>query len=184
MSSQDTKEKIIKETVPSEGVSIIGSILAGLILSLLILPFHSFLALILIVPALLSLRGNISGPFIARTSRDLVIGDFNTKNWIQNVLATFTLSILTALLIGICSILLNITLFRLSILPLTYYLFIPLITILITLSISIPISTGLNYIAFLRGLDPNNVVNPVMTAIDDFTTVLAFYLTLLLLGVP
>jgi cation transporter-like permease len=69
---------------------------------------------------------------------------------------------------------------------LTFLLFIaiPVISILFNLAISIPTSTFLNYIAFQFGLNVNNVVNPVMTAIDDFFSVFTFYLTLLLLGVP
>ena len=184
MESQDTKGKIIKETVPSELISIVGDLLAGIILSLFIIHFASFLVLILMVPALLSLRGNLSGPFIARTSRDLVIGAFSRRSWIENVLATYSLSIITAILIGIFSLLLNLVFFRLSILAFPYFILIPVISIMLTLSISIPFSTGLNYIAFKKGLNPNNVVNPVMTAIDDFSTVFCFLLTIILLGVP
>ena len=110
MEVQDSKAKIIKETFPSEAISIIGDILAGIILSVLIIPFDSFLALILIIPALLSLRGNLSGPFIARTSRDLIIGNFTRRTWIENVIATFLLAIITAIIIGFFYILLNILL--------------------------------------------------------------------------
>ena len=180
----DSKGKIIKETFPSEIISIIGDIFAGIILSLLILPFESFLILILMIPALLSLRGNLSGPFIARTSRDFIIGDFSKRSWIENVLATYTLSIITAFFIGIFTILLNITIFKIFILHIGYLLAIPIISIIFTLSISIPCSTGLNYLAFRKGLNPNNVVNPIMTAIDDFFTVFCFFLTIILLGVP
>ncbi|MCK4380168.1 MAG: magnesium transporter [Candidatus Lokiarchaeota archaeon] len=184
METQDSKSKIVKETFPSEIVSIVGDLLAGIVLSLLILPFESFIVLILMIPALLSLRGNLSGPFIARTSRDLVIGDFSKRSWIENVLATYILSIITAIFIGILSIVLNLTLFKLTILSFQYFLSIPIISILLTLSISIPCSTGLNYLAFKRGLNPNNIVNPVMTAIDDFSTVFCFFLTIIMLGVP
>jgi len=184
MEMHDTKGKIVKETFPSEVVSIVGDILAGIILTLLILPFESFLILILIIPALLSLRGNISGPFIARTSRDLIIGEFNKRSWIENVIATYTLSLFTAIIIGIFSILLNLILVKLFIIPIGLLIIIPIIAILLTLSVSIPCSTTLNYIVFKKGLDPNNVVNPIMTAIDDFFTVLSFYITLLMLGVP
>ncbi len=184
METQDSKSKIVKETFPSEIVSIVGDLLAGIVLSLLILPFESFIVLILMIPALLSLRGNLSGPFIARTSRDLVIGNFSKRSWIENVLATYTLSIITAIFIGILSVILNLTLFKLTILSFQYFLSIPIITIVLTLSISIPCSTGLNYLAFKRGLNPNNIVNPVMTAIDDFSTVFCFFLTIIMLGVP
>ncbi len=183
MESQDSKGKIIKETIPSEIISIIGSLLAGIALSLLILPFKSFLILILIIPALLSLRGNISGPFIARTSRDFLIGEFNIKSWIENTFATYMLSIITAILIGILSFFLNLVLIKLDTISFGLFIALPLISILFTLSISIPISTILNYLAFRYGLNPNNVVNPIMTAIDDFFTVICFYFTIILLGV-
>jgi mgtE-like transporter len=184
METQDSKGRIIKETFPSEIISIIGVIFAGLVLSILIFPFKSFLVLILMVPALLSLRGNLSGPYIARTSRDLIIGTFSRKSWFENVLATYVLSIITATFIGFFTLLLNLTIFRLFILPIIFFFTIPLISIVLTLSISIPCSTGLNYLAFKRGLNPNNIVNPVMTAIDDFSTVFCFLLTIILLGVP
>ncbi|MHA1293149.1 MAG: magnesium transporter [Promethearchaeota archaeon] len=184
METQDSKGKIVKETFPSEVVSILGDILAGTILLLLILPFHSFLILIVMIPALLSLRGNISGPFIARTSRDLIIGEFNKKSWAENVFATYLLSLITAFLIGILSIFLVINIFKMFTLPPEIILMIPIISILVALSISIPCSTTLNYLSFKYGLNPNNVVNPIMTAIDDIFTVISFYLTIIILGVP
>jgi len=184
MVSQDTKGKIVKETFPSEIISIVGDILAGIILTLLIVPFESFLILILIIPALLSLRGNISGPYIARTSKDLILGEFNKKSLIENILATYVLSIVTAFIIGILSIILNSFLIKIHIISNLMLIEIPIISILITLSVSIPISTDLNYLAFKYGLNPNNIVNPIMTAIDDVFTVISFYLSLIMLGVP
>ncbi|MFX0033557.1 MAG: magnesium transporter [Promethearchaeota archaeon] len=184
MEAQDTKGKIIRETFPSEVVSIVGDILAGIILSILILPFESFFLLILIIPPLLSLRGNITAPFIARTARDLIIGEFNTRLWIENVLATYFLSLITATLIGFVSLLLDLLLFRVLLLSIPMMIFIPIISIFLTLSISIPISTILNYFIFRYGLNPNNIVNPVMTAIGDFSMVICFYLTIIILGVP
>ncbi len=184
MEARDTKVKIVKETFPSEMVSIVGDIFAGIVLSILIVSFESFLILILIIPALLSLRGNLSGPFIARTSRDLIIGEFNLKSWFENVLATYALALITAIAIGILSIILNLLLIRLFIFHIGLLIVIPIISILLTLTVSIPCSTALNFFAFKRGLDPNNIVNPIMTAVDDFLTVISFYLTIILLGVP
>ncbi|MFX0187909.1 MAG: magnesium transporter [Candidatus Hodarchaeota archaeon] len=178
------KSKIIKETFTSEIISIIGDIFAGIILLMLILPFKSFLFLIIIVPALLSLRGNLSGPFIARTSRDFIIGEFNKKSLLENTLATFALSLVTGFLIGVFCIILNILIIKIFIFPIEIFILIPIISIIFTISISIPSSTTLNYIAFRYGFDPNNMVNPIMTAIDDFFTIVCFYMTLLILGVP
>jgi mgtE-like transporter len=184
MEKQDSKGKIVKETFSSEIVSILGSLLAGIALTFLILPFESFLILILMIPALLSLRGNLSGPFIARTSRDLIIGDFSKRTWLENVLATYALSIVTAFLIGLFTILLDYSFFKLFILSPRYLFTIPVLSIILTLSISIPCSTSLNYFAFKHGFNPNNVVHPVMSAIDDFSTVICFFFVLIILGVP
>jgi mgtE-like transporter len=183
MEAQNDKFKIVKQTFPSELISIIGDIFAGIILTILIIPFESFVILILIIPALLSLRGNLSGPFIARTSRDLIIGEFNKRTWRENVLATIALALLTALVIGLFSLLVNLFLIKTNYFPLWMFFGIPILSIAFTLLISIPCSTLLNYFAFKYGLDPNNVVNPTMTAIDDFFTVICFYLTILMLGV-
>lgn len=180
----DSSTRIIKETFPSEIVSIIGSIFAGVVLTILIIPFESFSVLILMVPAILSLRGNISGPFIARTSKDLIIGDFNFNTLIQNVCATIFLSLVISSLIGIISFFLNEFIFMVKAFSFLTFLIIPILSILLNLSISIPVSTFLNYIAFRYGLNVNNVVNPLMTAVDDFFSVFSFYLILILLGVP
>jgi mgtE-like transporter len=184
MERDESMGKIIMETFPSEIVSIFGDIMAGIILLILILPFKSFIVLIIIVPALLSLRGNLSGPFIARTARDLIIGEFNKRSWIENILSTYVLSLITAFLIGILSIFLDLLVFKNYSLSVGMLILIPIISILFTLSISIPCSTFLNFIAFKYGLDPNNVVHPVMIAVDDFFTVICFYLSLIILGVP
>ncbi|MFO8020501.1 MAG: magnesium transporter [Promethearchaeia archaeon] len=184
MIKQDSKKQIVKETFPAETVSIVGDLLAGVILTIIILPFESFVVLILIVPALLSLRGNLSGPFIARTSRDLIIGEFDKKSWIENVLATYCLGLITATLVGIFSVLINLLIFGKLLLNIFIMVLIPILTMIFTLSISILSSTILNLIVFHRGLDPNNIVNPIMTAVDDFFTVVCFFLTILILGVP
>ncbi len=183
MEQQDSKGRIVKETFPSEIVSIIGSIFAGIILIFLILPYKSFPILILIIPALLSLRGNNSGPFIARTSRDLIIGEFNKRSFLENVLATYCLAFITALLIGIFSISINFFLIKLTVLSNEALLLLPILSIMFALSVSIPCSTLLNFLAFKYGLNPNNIVNPIMTAIDDFFTIISFYIAILILGV-
>jgi mgtE-like transporter len=183
MEKQDSKGKVIREVFPSEIVSIIGDLLGGTILSILILNFTSFPILILIIPALLSMRGNVSGPFIARTSRDIIIGEFNFRSWLENALATLSLSLTTSSIIGIAAILLNTFFIRLELKLITLF-FLPIISILMTLLITVPCSTLLNIFAFKYGLDPNNVVGPIMTAIGDFSTVLSFYITIIILGVP
>ncbi len=184
MEKSDSKYKIFKQTFPSETLSVLGHIFAGIILTLLILPFQSFIILILIIPALLSMRGNVSGPFIARTARDLILGTFNKKTWIENVLATYSLSTIISFGMGLFSLFLNIILIKCMTITNFQLIFTPMLSVVMSLTISMACSTSLNYLAFRRGLNPNNVVIPAMTAIDDLLTIFSFYLSLLILEVP
>ncbi|MHA1804776.1 MAG: magnesium transporter [Promethearchaeota archaeon] len=183
MVKDDSKLNIVLETLPSETFSIIGHLIAGIILTLLILPFKSFIILIVIIPALLSVRGNVSGPFYARTSRDLMLGDFNKQTWTENILATYVLSLICSFLIGIFSLFLNVILIKCGTISNFQLIFTPMLSVSISLSISVICSTLLNYITFHRGLNPNNVVPPIMTTLDDFLTIISFYGSLLILKV-
>ncbi len=184
MEREDSRFTLIKEILPSETLSIIGSLAAGIILSLLLLQFQCFPILILLIPALLSLRGNISSPFIARTAKDLIIGDFNKRNIAENILSTYLLAIVTACLIGLFTFIVNLFFFKLEYFSFEFFILIPLISMLFTLSLVIVISIMLNSLIFKFGLNPNNVLPPIMTAIGDFFNVVFFYLTLIILGVP
>ncbi len=188
MLSQDSKAKIVKESIFSEIISITGDLLAGIVMLYYILPFESFATLIIMIPALLTLRGNVSGTFIARTIRDLFTGELSKKlkpirRWLENIGATAFISLIVAVFIGILSLIFSLMLGG-NVINLIYFLGIPLITIFFNLSFSIPLSTGLNVFCFRFGIDPNNVVNPIMTCFDDFLTVFGFLLSLILLGVP
>jgi len=165
MLSQDSKAKIVKESI-----------------------FSEITALIIMIPALLTLRGNISGTFIARTTRDLFTGELSKrlkpiKRWLENIGATVLISLIVAVFIGILSQIFSVMLGN-EIIDIVIFLLIPLFTILFDLIISIPASSFLNIFCFRLGIDPNNVVNPIMTCVDDFLTVFGFLLSLILLGVP
>lgn len=188
MLSQDSKTRIVKESIIGEIISITGDLFAGMIMVFFIMPFKSFSYLIIMIPALLTLRGNVSGTFIARTIRDLFTGELSKKlkpikRWLENIGATLFISLLVGVFIGIVSQIVSLLLGN-EIINLFIFLSIPLFTILFDLIISIPLSSFLNISCFRFGLDPNNLVNPIMTCVDDFLTVFGFFLSLILLGVP
>ncbi|MEX2684075.1 MAG: magnesium transporter [Candidatus Sigynarchaeota archaeon] len=180
---QETRRELAKESYLSEVASIIINIFVGLCLTLLILPRQSFGQIVLMVPAMISTRGNISGSFSARTARDLVIGSFR-QNHHENILSTVVLTIVTSEVIGGLSLCIALLLKPGSLLPVHCFLLLPLITMLLTVVVSIPISTGLNTIAFKKGLNPSNVVPPIMTSVDDILVVVNMFIALVILGVP
>nr|MDO8118532.1 magnesium transporter [Candidatus Sigynarchaeota archaeon] len=138
--------------------------------------------LIIMVPAMLSARGNISGSYSARVARDLIIGSAR-KNLPENVLSTVTLMLVTSVVIGFISSWIAFLLHE-TFLPVHYFFLLPLMTMGMTSAVSIPTSTSLNILAFKKGLNPSNVVPPIMTSIDDVLIVLNLFVAITILGVP
>lgn len=182
MVKQESKADILKETFPSEIVSIVMNIAVGLVLAVLILPFESFAQIIIMVPALLSVRGNISGSFVARTARDLIIGTFK-KTMAQNVLAVVVLTGVTGCFIAALSMIFATLLHGSYTMPVGFFFAIPLLTMALTELVSIPVALLMNMAVFKRGMNPCNVVPPVMTSIDDVLISLFFFAVLVMLGV-
>jgi len=187
MLSQDSKTKIVRESIIGEIISILGNLLAGMVMVFLLVPFESFIYLIIMIPPLLTLRGNIGGSFTARLITDLYTGELSKKlqpigRWVENIGATVFISTFIAIFIGFISQLFSILLGN-EIFSLITFLLIPLFTIIFDLVIIIPVSTFLIVLCFYFGVDPNNIVNSVTTSIDDFLIAFGFYISLILLGV-
>ncbi len=178
----ETTGELIKETYPSQLLSIAINIIVGFVLAILIYPSPYFFAIVLLVPPLLSIRGNISGPFVVRTARDMMIGTFNRKSALENILATESLTVFVSLLIGFFGFLLLGSIVPDHELTLNQYLLIPLLVLILSSCISVPTSMLLNYITFKLGYSPINIVPPIMTSVDDLAIILLLFAVLNLLG--
>lgn len=175
---------IFKEVFPSEIGSIIINFAVGIVLVVLLENFENFAAIIIMVPQFLSVRGNVSGSYATRVARDLMIGTFNRKNNIQNILATLALTILVSFMISGISLGL-VTLLKINYtMDISDFFIFPLLVLMITAAMSIPGSTLLSKLLFKKGLNPNNIIPPLWSSVDDFLIGMNIYLILLLLGVP
>lgn len=169
---------------PSEIGSIVINFVVGIILVILLENFENFSAIIIMVPQFLSVRGNVSGSYATRVARDLMVGNFNKKNNIQNIMATLVLTVIVSLMIsGISFGLVTMLKIEYTMRISDFFVF-PILVLMITTGISIPGSTLLSRTLFKKGLNPNNIIPPLWSSVDDFLIGINIYLILLLLGVP
>ncbi len=175
--------KAFKEILASQLVAILAGLGAGILLAfytkhLLLLP-----GMLIIIPGFLALRGNITGPLAARISSGLFLGVINprtieTKIVKENTLASFFLTIVVCLILGVTAYLLTALLFDASV---PVLLLIPLIAGILANAISIPLTLFFTFYFFRKGHDPNNIMGPFVTSTGDVISTLALFITLMIL---
>jgi len=136
--------------------------------------------LIILVPAVMGLRGNIGTALGSRISASLHLGligrkfSFNKFN-LSNIGAGFSLSLTVSLVIGlfarfVCYI------FGLPSIPLVNMLLIAILASAMASLVLIPFTVTLTYFAFNRRLDPDNIVAPIIGMVGDVITVAVVFI--------
>src|SRR3989344_910042 len=105
-----------KEILLSQIVSIIGWMVAGILLVVYLDQLFLIPGVLILLPGLLEMQGNISGTFAARLSSGLFLGvikpnRMHTKLIHGNIFASFFLAIFTALILGVVAFLFNLVIF-------------------------------------------------------------------------
>jgi len=176
-------DKNFKEILSSQVVSIMGGIIAGLILAvytdkILIIP-----GMLIALPPFLDMRGNISGTLASRLSSGLFLGvikpgDKKSEILRGNIFASFILACIISLALGLVAFLFN------QIIMKQYYpqiILIFLIAGIIASAIEIPLAIYLTFKVFKSGHDPNNIFGPFVTSTGDITSVLSLLVALVII---
>jgi mgtE-like transporter len=136
--------------------------------------------LIILVPAIMGLRGNIGAALGSRISASLHLGlvgkrfSFNRFN-LSNIGAGFSLSLAVSIVIGVCARL-ACQLFGLPSIPLVNMLLIAILASAMASLVLIPFTVTLTYFAFNRRLDPDNIVAPIIGMVGDVITVAVVFI--------
>jgi mgtE-like transporter len=178
--------KVFKETLPVVLGATIGELLAGLVLggmqeSLALLP-----GLIVLIPAVLDLRGCISSALGSRLGSALHLGLVGwdkgmNKELKANIQASLLLSGITSIFVGAVAFLVN---HALNI-PTTG--FIGLVAISFTSGTlaaltQVTITVIVSFTSYRRGIDPDNVTIPAMATVGDILGITYMFLVASLLG--
>ena len=142
--------------------------------------------LIVMVPPLLDLRGNISGALASRLGTALHVGAMEpklafTRELKTNVASSLILSLLASATIGLVSYVMCI-LTGIETISLAKLVGIALIAGFVSCLILIAIAVPVAVISFKRGLDPDNLTSPLMTTLGDFITVVCIFVAALVVG--
>jgi len=184
-------KEMVKQSLPLLILCGLGAVVAGSILGLMNAPdpesnlFIRIPGLIVVIPAIIAMRGNISSAFGSRLGSAYHLGVIDVDNlWNkelnENIFGSFVLSLLTSTFIGILA---YITSFILGVYP-NPFLIISIVVVsgLISGIVLNILTIGIIYIVFKRGYDPDNITGPALATFGDIITILCIYTSILLLG--
>lgn len=171
--------RILKESFPILLLTTVGGVAAGLLLDSMKDKFALIPGLLILLPAILGNRGNISGALGSRLASALHLGLIEPKLKLNktlkdNVLAALILNIILSFILGIITYYAYILSgfqgqIPASIIDLTLISFIAgtLAGVILTVA-----SVLLAILSYSKGLDPDNVLAPLLSTFGDIITVL------------
>ncbi len=171
------------EAFPALVLSSLGGIIAGLILGSMTNELQSIPGLLVLIPALLAIRGNVYGSLGARISTGLHQGfiepriSFSDQRVNAAVIASF-LNALFAAAIGATFAYFLLTLSAEPVVPLQILLSIALIAGILSGTVLITAVISVIFTAYRNGLNPDTIVGPLVATIGDI-----FGLSFLLIAV-
>jgi len=182
--------KLIRESFYALILALIADSIAGYIMNRYVDIFHLIPGLLMVIPALIDMRGNVYGAFISRLSSKLHLGEIKNMQDEKLKIGIYTAKTLAysaALIVGLISGFFA----YISTGNPTYILFIPaiiLVTHLFTTSILTPITAYIGVKSYQKGWNPDNVGVPLISSIGDLVSVTFIifvgYLLLLIFHIP
>ena len=178
-------KNLIKQSLPLLILLGIAEMFTGGVLISMASMFENTPGLIVIVPAIIGLRGNINGALGSRLGSAAHLGLIDVKKVFnketkENVKASVVTSVGTALLLGFLGWLTSAAL---------GYNTNALILITVTLiagtlaGLILAVATvGIVIVAFKRGLDPDNITGPFLATFGDVVTVFCLLGAVILVG--
>jgi mgtE-like transporter len=162
------------EILPALLLASVGALGAGALLGAMVPRLQEAAGVLVMVPGLMALRGNINGAMGARLGSAVHLGLLEPEDPLgpvarANVLASLGLSLAVGALVGVLGWLLSIVagLPTISVLRLT--LVGALTGVLSGLALAL-VTLGIVLTATIRGIDPDNVTGPLLTVVGDVIT--------------
>lgn len=170
---------ILKQSIPVLMLAGMVSVFAGLVLHnngdiLFMLP-----GILAIIPSFNNMGGSVASVLCCRLSSALHLGMIHpklkkTKTLQRNITATLIIAFVSFLALGLAAAGFNALLGLRSLDFITF----PLVTLAAgfsTILILVVISVVFSYMSYSRGIDPDNVVIPILTSIGDFVGLMLLF---------
>lgn len=178
-------KEMLKQSLPLLIVCGIGGIVAGNTLGAMVSIFKDIPGLIVVIPAIIALRGNISTALGSRLGSAYHLGIIDAENmWNkelkQNIIGSLVLSFLMSFVIGVLAYVTSLVLnvqpdpFKLIAIVVLAGAISGLILTLLTIIII--------YFVFKRGYDPDNITGPALATFGDIFTMLCIFGSAVFIG--
>jgi mgtE-like transporter len=168
--------KILKEIIPILTITSIGSLFAGFVLSGMQEQLELLPGLMVLVPAVMDTRGNIYGALGSRLSSGMHLGVIRPRfERNKNLTNAIGVSLINTVAVSIAmSVLAYILLWVLSYdtIPLWALTSISLLAGTMSGFILLSIVVFAGFFGYQRGLDPDNVLSPIVTITGDIFSIL------------
>jgi mgtE-like transporter len=171
-------KEMVKQSLPLIIFCGIGAILAGSTLGAMKDLIRDIPGLIVIIPAIIAMRGNISTAFGSRLGSAYHLGIINADNlWneelIENIKGSLFLSFFVSIIIGMLA---YVTSFLLNVYPDPVKIILIVIIAGVISAIILTLMTiGIIYLVFKRGYDPDNITGPALATFGDIVTMLSIF---------
>ena len=169
-------KEMVKQSLPLIVFCGLGAIVAGSTLGIMKDLLREIPGLIVVVPAIIALRGNISTAFGSRLGSAYHLGIISADNlWNeelkQNILGSFILSLFVSIIIGLLA---YVTSFIFGVYPDPVKLVsIVLLAGIISAIILNFMTIAIIYLVFKRGYDPDNITGPALATFGDIVTMIS-----------
>ena len=160
-------------------ISVIIEIIVGSMLGEIF--YHSYFpGILILIPPMMELRGNISSAFAAKLSTALHLGTIkpqirnNTKKFKNDLISSIIIIIIMPILLG-SLVWMFCFLFNISKLNILYFILISLLTGLISGLLMTMISIFISILTFKYGLNPDAIVVPILGFTGDILTIISLF---------
>lgn len=171
---------MVKQSLPLIVMCGLGAIVAGVTLGLMINfdLFGDIPGLIVVFPAIIAMRGNISTALGSRLGSAYHLGVINTDNLFneelkQNIVGSLVLSLLVSITIGflayVSSLLVGVNPDLLMLISVV------IIAGVISGLILMLLTIGIIYLVFKYGFDPDNITGPALATFGDMVTMACIF---------
>jgi mgtE-like transporter len=167
-------KEMIRQILPLIIFCGFGAIVAGHILGLIIDLFKSIPGLIVVIPAIIAMRGNISTALASRLGSAYHLGIINADNlWNdelkQNLIGSFILNLFITVFIGLLAYVSSILI---GVYPNPFKLIsIVILSAIISGIILMMMTIAIIYLVFKRGYNPDNITGPTLATFGDMITI-------------
>ena len=178
---------MVKQSLPFLILCGIGEIFAGSLFGNMVDLFQEYPGLIIIMPAVIGMRGNIVTTLGSRLGSSIHLGVIDPEDVMgnpethENIYATFILSLTMAVIVAVVAFTSSV-ISGVETISLPSLIFVTVLSAIIAGTFLISITIMIMKLSFKRGLDPDNVTAPILTTVGDIISIVTIYIVVITLA--